>query len=401
MRCSTLRLAGAGSLTCMAETAAAPGSQASLREANSARIVEAVKLYGNITQVELAAATGLSPATVSNIVRRLLASGVVQTSATTRSGRRAQSVSLVRSSKLAAGVHIGHRAATVIVADRSNSVTTQQRLPLPAEHRHDTTLDRLALLVPELVDQMGAGLEDLAAVGVAVPSGIGGPGHVGLPGWEQVEIHQVLVRRLRCEVSVVPEAEAVAVAEYRFGGLRGVGTALVVRADHFVDGCVLLGGRPHRGSGVAGALGHLRVESTGRICWCGARGCLNTVVSGEALAEDLRVSHGPMTPKAIVAAAGRGDAGCRQVLADAGAAIGAAVADAASLLGPERIVVAGELARADEVFLTPIRDALAARPILGTELEVMPCTCLDAEARGALALAHEVAAPVGGVEGGP
>ncbi|MDO5084338.1 ROK family transcriptional regulator [Arachnia propionica] len=385
----------------MSDGAAAPGSQASLREANSQRIVEAVKLYGRITQVELAAATGLSPATVSNIVRQLLVTGVVETSTTTRSGRRAQAVSLVRSSKLAAGVHIGRRAATVLIADASQQVSDRQHLPLPTDHRHDTTLDRIALLIPELVERVGADPSDLGGVQVALPATPVGAGRAGLPGWDGADVAGTLERRLAQPVGLLTEAEAVAVAEHRFGTLRGVGTSLVVRAGHVVDGCILIDGRIHRGSGVAGSLGHLRVDHAGRICWCGARGCLNTVVSSEALAEDLRVSHGPMTPRGIVAAAGKGDPGCRQVLADAGAAIGSVVADAACLLGLQRVVVAGELAVAAEVLLPPIRDALAARPILAAGLEVVPVSCDDPEARGALALAHDGIDPLGTtLEGG-
>ena len=69
-----------------------PGSQTSLREANRARIVTTLKHHGHLTQVELAGSTGLSPATVSNIVKELSASGVLNTSVTSRSGRRATEV---------------------------------------------------------------------------------------------------------------------------------------------------------------------------------------------------------------------------------------------------------------------------------------------------------------------
>lgn len=73
-----------------------PGSQTSLREANAARVIDAVRTYGSITQVELTAVTGLSQATISNIVKRLTNHGVLKTEGTIRSGRRAQLVSLVR-----------------------------------------------------------------------------------------------------------------------------------------------------------------------------------------------------------------------------------------------------------------------------------------------------------------
>ena len=64
----------------MADQRRTPGSQTSLREANRGRIVDAVKKHGGLTQVELAGATGLSPATVSNIVKELSESGVLSTS---------------------------------------------------------------------------------------------------------------------------------------------------------------------------------------------------------------------------------------------------------------------------------------------------------------------------------
>jgi len=75
---------------------ASPGSQTSLREANRARVIDGLKRYGRLTQIELAGITGLPPATVSNIVKELTAAGILNTSITSRSGRRATLVSLAR-----------------------------------------------------------------------------------------------------------------------------------------------------------------------------------------------------------------------------------------------------------------------------------------------------------------
>lgn len=366
------------------------GSQSSLREANSASVVEAVKLYGQITQVELASATGLSPATISNLVKQLQAEGVVRTDATVRSGRRAQLVSLNRSSGLGVGVHIGRRGATIVMSDSSWRINLTHRLPLPLDHRSDTTLDRVALLAVEMVEEIGADLDDVTAVGVAIAAPEVRLGLAGHAGWGDVQVSPVLERRLGRSVVTVGEAEAVAVAETRFGSLRGIDSALIVRSSAVTDGCLVIGGRPYPGR--AGALGHVQVDPAGRVCRCGARGCLNTVVSTLSLQELLRVSHGPMSLRAILEAARRGDAGCRQVLSDAGASVGAVVADAAVLLAPNRVCVSGELARAGDVFVEPIRQALRARPILADpEGLVVVAECEDPEARGAWALALDSA----------
>lgn len=373
----------------------APGSQPSLREANSLRIVEAVKAYGRITQVELASATGLSPATVSNIVRQLLEQGVVETRATTRSGRRAQLVSLRRSSSLAVGMHIGRRSLDLVIADSSLEVLTAKRMPLPPEHRSDTTLDRAALLVADLAEDVGASMDEVAGVGLALPSSVGrggGSGAFQLPGWEEVDVHQLLSSRIRRQVLVIKEADAGALAESRLGALRGAESALYVHASHTTESSLLLGGRVHQGvRGGAGALGHVRVDAGGQICRCGARGCLNTVVSGEALAELVRLSHGPLDLRTIIRSAQDGDPGCRQVVADAGSLIGTALADLATVIAPERISYGGELAGVGDAFVTPLREALRGRPLLPpvAELLAVPAFPADGCARGALVAIHD------------
>ena len=377
----------------MSETTA-PGSQASLREANSARILDAVRVYGRITQVELASVTGLSPATVSNIVKELVAHGVAQTSATIRSGRRAQHVSLTRSSGLTAGIHIQQRTLGLYLADASHTVALAQTLRLPPDHRFDTTLDRACLLVAELAEKVGAAPEDVAGIGVAVPTDVG-RGWLNaalLPGWDEIDIPGILGARLGCPVLTERETDAAAVAEYRFGALRGATCGLFVRASDTIESSIIIQGRPHRGaSNAVGSLGHVRVDPNGPICRCGARGCLNTSVSAESLADLLRVSHGPMSLRAIVQHANVGDPGCRQVIADAGALIGAAIADLATVLAPDRIVVGGQLAEAGDILLTPMRDTLRSRPLLpdADELLIVGQLGSGAAAMGVAALAHD------------
>src|SRR5688500_9097201 len=90
---------------CPSHGAAAPGSTASLRTANQQRVLDVLRVGPEdgsaadaFTQAELARATGLAPATVSNIVRELVAAELVQTEP--GSGRRGSAVRLARSAGL-------------------------------------------------------------------------------------------------------------------------------------------------------------------------------------------------------------------------------------------------------------------------------------------------------------
>ena len=146
------------------------GSQSALRGANRALIVDAVRRFGGLTQVELAGTTGLSAATVSNIVKELLGAGVVEVRTTVRSGRRAQLVTLAHRTGVAVGVHIGLRHMRISLADASHEVLADQTLPLPPDHRADTSLDRAALLIVDLLERVGSALDEVLGIGIALPA---------------------------------------------------------------------------------------------------------------------------------------------------------------------------------------------------------------------------------------
>ncbi|MCU1432954.1 MAG: transcriptional regulator, partial [Actinotalea sp.] len=380
----------------VAKDRATPGSQTSLREANRARIVSAVQQRGSITQVELAGVTGLSAATISNIVKELAGAGVLSTAPTSRSGRRAQEVTLARNLGLVAGVHFGERSLRVALADVAHRVVAEQRLPLPYEHRADSGLDRVAMLVEEMVDSLGAALGEVLAVGVGIPAPVDvRSGQVSSPGmlrgWDGIDVPDVLGRRLGVPVTVDNDANLGALAEVRLGVAKGRQHVAYLRVSHGVGVGLVLGGRVYRGrGGGAGELGHLVVDPAGGLCRCGNHGCLETFVGSAELLSGLRGSHGHLTLRDLVAGAQDGDEECRDVVARAGRRLGTAVAALCALVDPEMVVVGGDLAHAGDILLDPLREVLdgLAVPSLAGPVEVEAARLGDqAEVRGALVLA--------------
>lgn len=377
------------------------GSQSALREANSARILDAVRRFGGITQVELAEVTRLSPATVSTIVKQLLASGVVDTRNTVRSGRRAQLVTLAHRFGLLIGVHVGPRGTKIVVADSSFSVLEERTLPLPFDHRSDTTLDRVALMIVELTESLGAPLDEILGIGVALPAPVDpATGIISIPsmlrGWEDVPVAEVLSARLHVPTFADNDANLGLLGEARLGAGRGHHDILYVVASYTVGAGIMIDGRIHHGvHGTAGEIGHSLVDSMGAVCRCGSRGCLNAVVGAQYLLDSLQVSHGSLTLNELIRRAKEGDPGCSQVIEDAGAAVGTVVANTAAATSPAVIVVGGELADTGDLFLEPIRSAVARRVLLnvdGPRPVITGQLGTRASAMGALALASDNAA---------
>ena len=375
-----------------------PGSQTSLREANRARIVASLKRHGHLTQVELAGSTGLSPATVSNIVKELAASGVLNTAVTSRSGRRATEVTLARQLGLVAGLHFSSRHLRVAISDVGRTIVVENHVPLALDHRHDRELDRAALLLSDMLESVNASFDDLLAVGMAVPVPIDSRnGMVATPGllrgWDNVPIAESLRTRIEVPVFVDNEANLGGLAEVRFGAARGADVAAYIEVGHSISAGLLIDGALFRGvTGKAGQIGHVTIDENGPICRCGGRGCLDTLASGPALLELFRDDPGMQRMSDLLVMAEAGDASARRVIADAGRHIGTAAASLCNLFDPQLLVLGGELSQAGETLLAPLRHALERSALAGRDgvPEVVQGELGDrAELLGCLALAIE------------
>ena len=348
-----------------------PGSQTSLREANRARIVNAIKRHGGLTQVELAGITGLSPATVSNIVKELSASGVLHTSPTTQSGRRAQHVTLAHALGLIVGVHFSTRHMRIALADVAHTIVAEHHLPLAKDHRADNELDRTTLLIADMLETLKASMSEVLAVGIAIPAPLdrrtGTTARSGiLRGWDGIPVAEVMERRLSRPVFVDNAANLGALAELRLGAARGKSDAIYIDIGDGIGAGLIINGHVYRGhNGSAGEFGHITIIENGPLCRCGNRGCLEAIAGGYAILEGLKPSHGNLKLNDVVTKAMGGDAGATRALAEAGRHIGVAAANLSNLFDPERLVVGGELSRAGEILLGPIRHAMERSVIVG------------------------------------
>lgn len=326
--------------------------------------METIKTFGGLTQVELAEATGLSAATVSTLVKQLTATGVVDTRPTSRSGRRARMVTLAPHTGLAAGVHIGDRQLRIIMGDFSREVLAERSMPLPQDHPIDTVLDRAALLIVDMLEIVGSSLDELAGIAIGLPAPVDvSTGMLSvrglLPGWDDEHIGAVMTKRLGRPTYVENDANLAALAEVMVGATKPVPDSVYVRASYSTGAGVVLGGRIYRGfAGTAGEIGHIQVDPGGPICRCGRRGCLNTVVSAEALLSALHSSHGPLTLRDVVTKAIAGDPGCSRVLTDAARTIGRVVAGLCQSVNPQLVCIGGELAEAESAFRAPLTDTV-------------------------------------------
>src|SRR5215210_530554 len=350
------------------------GSLESLRRLNRLRVIRALREEGMISRAEIARRTGLSRSTVSSLVADLQADGLVVERPEpglahgAQGGRPPILLSFDASAGAAVGVDFGHSHLRVAVSDLASTILAERTRPLDTDHDAYEGLDMAAELVVETLEDAGVARESVIGAGMGLPGPIiqTPPAHgtVGssaiLPGWIGMNAAPELRRRLDFPVMVDNDANLGALAEAAFGAGRDAGDLVYLKVSSGIGAGLILNGRLYRGSaGLAGELGHVLVDPDGIVCRCGNRGCLETVAATGALVDLLSRSHGPdLTVPRMLQLARDGDLGCQRVIADAGRAIGRAVADLLNVLNPELVVVGGELAGAGDLLLEGVRESI-------------------------------------------
>jgi predicted NBD/HSP70 family sugar kinase len=377
------------------------GSGDARRERNRERVTAALREAGAASRSELARRTGLSRTTVASIVGELEAAGVlVETEdgagASPRGGRPPRRLSFSRGAGVAIGIDFGKRHLRVAAADLSHTILAEAERPVRAEDPAEAGLDAAVGLVEEVMAGAGVTGDQVVGVGLGLPGPIDRrSGRVGsssiLPGWVGVRAADELSARLALPVEVDNDANLGALAELYWGAAAGRSHVVYLKISTGIGAGLVLDGRLFHGSGgMAGEIGHAIVDEQGPVCRCGKRGCLETLAGASALAELLEPRLGRAISTAeLLALATSGDSGARRVIADAGRHIGGVVATLCDLFNPELIVVGGELGRAGEVLLDPMREQVHRNAIPATARDVEIVSGVlgpRAELLGALAL---------------
>jgi predicted NBD/HSP70 family sugar kinase len=384
-----------------------PGSPSALRSANRDRIITVLRERGPLTQAELARLTGLASATVSNIVTELRGEGLLER----RDGGPRAPLYFSRQAGLVVGMDLDHRRLRVLLADQSHSVLGEVVHELDVGHKSAEAIDCAREATDALLHEVRASRSAVVGVGL----GLSGPidprtGEVAsssiLPGWVGVRAQEAMTAALDLPVLVDNSANLAALGETLWGAARGCSHMAYVQVGTGIGAGLLLGDRIYRGvCGTVGEIGHLVVDPRGTLCRCGSRGGLETVAGLEAHVELARRQHGPeLGADEFLALVAAGDVGATRLVGDAGAAVGVAVATLCNLLGPQRVIIGGQLAAAGDLLLTPIRravDHLAIETVV-TSVEILAGELGDrAETMGAIALALQAEKALGDAAAAP
>jgi predicted NBD/HSP70 family sugar kinase len=382
------------------------GSLASLREGNRRRVIDALRAQGVASRAELARLTDLSRSTVSTIVGDLIDTGLATErdgqppDGEAHAGRPPVMVALDSSAGLALALDFGHRHLRVAVSDLSHTVLAETWRELDVDHSADDGLAAAAEDVEEALAEAGAERNRVIGAVMGLPAPINrATGAVQdssiLPGWVGVDAAEEARARLGLPVAVENDANLGALAELVWGAAKGHSEVAYIKVSSGIGGGLISRGRlTHGVGGTAGEIGHTVLTEGGPVCRCGNRGCLETLASARAVAQQLSQSRREeISTRRLLELSAAGDAAAQRLIGDAGRVLGVAVANLCNIVNPECVVIGGDLGLAGDVVLDPVREVVRrnAIPSAAEDTEIAAGVLGErAEMLGALALVmHE------------
>lgn len=370
------------------------------------RLLDILRDHGPMTRPEAARLTGMSIGGIRPLVARLVAEGhLIEQSAAPRPGQgRGRPGTLlvpVVPDGIVLGIGFGHAHAAAAVADLNGELRAERRVAVDVDHEAEVALDTAADLARALLAEAAPAGETPRQVVVGVPGPVDRDGRIRsstiVGNWWRLSVADEVAARLdldpRC-VDVRNDAHLGALGEYRRGAAIGRREVVYVKASHGLGAGLMLDGRLHRGAhGITGELGHAVVEPDGTLCRCGARGCLETVVSIQRIRDQIAFVRGGSNPPDDAAELAGVDQhpAARRIVVEAGRVLGRALADLCNLLDPEVIVLGGELAAAGGPLVEGVAESV--RRFAQPAVSDVPVVCSQlgerAELIGAVALAAE------------
>ncbi len=271
---------------------------------NEKLVLDTIRDFGSISRRDVAKNTGLTPATVTNIVAMLSSREFVNETGTEKAngGRRAVLLSVNPTKYYFIGVEFKTKEIISLITDFEAKIVCERTLRVEANHAVDTIISLIVEEIEAIIAEANVDRDKIWGVGLCAP----GPCDIenglitnppNLKGWSNVPIKSLIEERTGLKVYFEKSTSMAALAEYWFGDAKTSNCVFLCGMYEVgIGGSILIDGEVFSGfGGNSGEIGHTKVDINGPKCGCGGYGCLEAMADGRALLEyvkkELKTNH--------------------------------------------------------------------------------------------------------------
>ena len=355
-------------------------NQENLKDMNSQIILNCIRKYKEISRIDLAAYTRLSPTTISSIVSELISKGMVTELGIGESsgGRRPVMVGINPDGKYVISIMLTPKGATYALINLKCQIVEQNHIDCKA-NGESIVKDTLINCIDDIFRQFPKCKEKVCGIGISIPGVIDRKnGKVFFSSTlhlRDFDMASIIKDYTGIKCFIFKDTDSLILGEYNFGTCNRYSNFIYIIVENGVGMSYIHSGKLFNPSFVGGLeLGHLTIDSNGARCRCGNTGCLGTVVSEEPAIKRLEklIKKGYESEvqdtkgihlSDIVAMSNRGDKAALYVLEEQARLLGIGVANVMNMFNPEMIVIGGSLNKCKWNFLEQLINVVKDRAL--------------------------------------
>ena len=260
------------------------------------RLLDIIRSSGPVSRVEIAERTGLTRASVSNIVRVLLERGLVDEVGLGDStgGKRRTMLAISPTARFGVGVHLKAEQVTYVVTNMAGGMIGRQQARGAGGQSPEEVVRRVAAETETLIRNLGLTRDTVVGIGIVAPGPIDYTagrisGVATLEDWGDYDLRDELSRVTGLPVVVDKDATAAAIGEFWGGRVDAPLSFACLYMEQGIGSGIVVDGSAFRGSASnAGEIGHVSLDFKGPLCRCGNRGCLENLAAPAAVVQNAR-----------------------------------------------------------------------------------------------------------------
>lgn len=347
------------------------GDQGLVKKINRTIVLDIIEKNGPISRAEISKISKLNKATVSTMVSELIESSLIYEIGPGQSsgGRKPIMLYFNNNAGYSIGIDLGVNYILAILTDLKGTIIEEIYKPIENK-KEKNVLEQIKQMLSQLIEKAPSSPHGIVGIGIGVPGIVNNQEKILMApnlGWKQVDIKQTLEQEFQIPVHIINEANSGAHGEYLYGVGKNVRNLIYVSIGIGIGTGIIINNNLYTGtSGMSGEMGHFTIETNGKKCSCGNRGCWELYASEKVLLEKVKKlnlfhSKENIDIYDVIHEARNGNQSIIQILREIGEYIGIGLTNIINIFNPEMIIIGNRLSSFKNWLINPINNTITER----------------------------------------
>ncbi|RBW69744.1 ROK family transcriptional regulator [Bacillus taeanensis] len=349
-----------------------------VKKMNKSIVLQMIKDFSPISRADISQKAGLNKGTVSSLVSELIDENLIYEQGPGKSsgGRRPVMLLFNEKAGYSIGIDLGVNYILGILTDLQGKIVKEKEIPL-LSNDYNSTFKQLTEVIDFLRFSAPESPYGVVGIGLGVPGSVNHKGEILLAPnleWKNKDIKAQLEAMYQLPIIIENEANAGAYGEMRFGADQDVEELIYISAGIGIGVGLIFKGELYSGfNGFAGEMGHMVIETNGKQCRCGSKGCWELYASEHAVLEKANNStlhdqlnlqdQSKIKLKMLIDLAEQNNENAIQLFEEVGTFLGIGINNIINTFNPQKIIIGNRLSAAAKWLMPSVQQEISERTL--------------------------------------